>query len=1031
MAILSNINDKFAVDSTGAIQFNGQAGTSGYVLKSNGNAAPTWVDASTVIGGPYLPLSGGTLTGATATASGISFTVGGTLTGTTATFSGSVTIDSSTATLNIKGSNTGASLINFADSDDGNVGRIYYDHTDNFMQFKTNDSEKMRIESDGTVQITNSTSPKLQLKRGSKEYTTRVDNNNKFVIQEEGGNEFFVVESGASSNSIRIDNSGRVGIGTTNPTRNLTLGDGSGNSVLAIVAATNGLSQIGLGDTDDDNYGQIILRHSDGLLQIQNGGGAGITERGLNITSSEDIGIGTTTPTSKLDVFSGNGGATNTINVTHTRNDPDTAYNALLIDANYSGTKSATTDILQTGLKIDLDSSANGTANDEHRIYGAHIDVRNSGFADLVYGIYSYAESNYTGAKTAALAGLYGIATHDANSANGGVSNMYGVRGLAQIQDDGDVDSAYGLHGQVTISNNRDANVDSAYAIYGEVQIDEETPLTYSNLIGTRIVIDNNEGSTPTISNSFLFYGTYAGTRSANAWGIYAQGDKHYLEGNVGIGNTNPSNKLRIDATAGQATTLSNSITNAAVYINSDTANGSNNLRIGESGSGSYFLQVSNSAGTTPYAINLNPFGANVGIGTTSPSEKLEVNGSIKASSSAYVQVEADQTDSAAVRMGVSSQSLEGFFMCNNQGAGHISGNTSIKMLVYSTGGALIEPARFTVTGVGIGTTSPAQKLDVVGKMKISDDIILAQTNGRIDYDNGVSTGALRFWSTSGNSERMRITSAGNVGIGTANPTKKLTVFGTGAGNATVQIEGEGGADPYINFLANNAQHWSLGIDDSDSDKFKLSEHSALGTNDYLVVDTSGKVGIGNIAPQTTLHTGPTTTITNTFTARFAASNFFASGGNSMFYVPDTAANIMMFGSNQLGTNQIEFYHKNPGTSQSYVGRISTSGSATSYVTSSDYRLKENVVPISDSISRLNQLKPSRFNFIEEPNKTVDGFIAHEVQNIVPEAIVGKKDAVNKDGSIIPQGIDQAKLVPLLVAAVQELEARVKELENK
>ena len=79
MAILSNVNGKFAVDSTGAIQFSGQTGTSGYVLKSNGNAAPTWVDGSTVIGGPYLPLSGGTLTGATATASGISFTVGGAL----------------------------------------------------------------------------------------------------------------------------------------------------------------------------------------------------------------------------------------------------------------------------------------------------------------------------------------------------------------------------------------------------------------------------------------------------------------------------------------------------------------------------------------------------------------------------------------------------------------------------------------------------------------------------------------------------------------------------------------------------------------------------------------------------------------------------------------------------------------------------------------------------------------------------------------------------------------------------------------
>ncbi len=81
MSILSNVNGKFAVDSTGAVQFSGAAGTSGYVLKSNGSgSAPTWVDVSTVIGGPYLPLSGGTLTGATATASGISFTVGGVLT---------------------------------------------------------------------------------------------------------------------------------------------------------------------------------------------------------------------------------------------------------------------------------------------------------------------------------------------------------------------------------------------------------------------------------------------------------------------------------------------------------------------------------------------------------------------------------------------------------------------------------------------------------------------------------------------------------------------------------------------------------------------------------------------------------------------------------------------------------------------------------------------------------------------------------------------------------------------------------------
>ena len=103
-----------------------------------------------------------------------------------------------------------------------------------------------------------------------------------------------------------------------------------------------------------------------------------------------------------------------------------------------------------------------------------------------------------------------------------------------------------------------------------------------------------------------------------------------------------------------------------------------------------------------------------------------------------------------------------------------------------------------------------------------------------VDGAGDVAFGTKFFWDAS----------AESLGIG-IEPSKKLTVFGTGVGNATVQIEGEGGADPYINFLTNNAQHWSLGVDDSDGDKFKLSEHSALGTNDYLTVDVSGDVLVG------------------------------------------------------------------------------------------------------------------------------------------------------------------------------------------
>ena len=90
MASLSNINGLFDVHSTGAILFSNTHGTSGQILRSNGNAAPTWVAASTVIGGPYLPIAGGVLEGATSTDTGINFTVGGNLFGTSATFSASI-----------------------------------------------------------------------------------------------------------------------------------------------------------------------------------------------------------------------------------------------------------------------------------------------------------------------------------------------------------------------------------------------------------------------------------------------------------------------------------------------------------------------------------------------------------------------------------------------------------------------------------------------------------------------------------------------------------------------------------------------------------------------------------------------------------------------------------------------------------------------------------------------------------------------------------------------------------------------------
>lgn len=118
------------------------------------------------------------------------------------------------------------------------------------------------------------------------------------------------------------------------------------------------------------------------------------------------------------------------------------------------------------------------------------------------------------------------------------------------------------------------------------------------------------------------------------------------------------------------------------------------------------------------------------------------------------------------------------------------------------------------------------------------------------------------------------------------------------------------------------------------------------------------------------------------------------------------------------------------------VGSITVTETTTSYNTDSDYRLKENVVALTGAKARLNSLSVKRFNFIAKPSVTVDGFLAHEVKSVVPEAIHGTKDEVDSNGDPVYQGIDQGKLVPLLTAALQEafaeiaaLTARVETLE--
>jgi hypothetical protein len=119
------------------------------------------------------------------------------------------------------------------------------------------------------------------------------------------------------------------------------------------------------------------------------------------------------------------------------------------------------------------------------------------------------------------------------------------------------------------------------------------------------------------------------------------------------------------------------------------------------------------------------------------------------------------------------------------------------------------------------------------------------------------------------------------------------------------------------------------------------------------------------------------------------------------------------------------------------VGKISTNGSTTTYHTSSDYRLKENAVLISDGIARLKTLKPYKFNFKADSSTTLDGFFAHEVSSAVPEAVDGEKDELYtedylgyKKGDQKIQTLDSSKLIPLLTAALQEAITKIETLEQ-
>jgi hypothetical protein len=189
------------------------------------------------------------------------------------------------------------------------------------------------------------------------------------------------------------------------------------------------------------------------------------------------------------------------------------------------------------------------------------------------------------------------------------------------------------------------------------------------------------------------------------------------------------------------------------------------------------------------------------------------------------------------------------------------------------------------------------------------------------------------------------------------------------------------------------------------------------------ITETSGSVTVAS-----TLYIGDAPTEANSSGINFNSYAIFVDSGMSRFesHVAGTQT-LDIHNTGNAGSNYLVMFADDG----AQVGSIvHDDGGTTTYNTSSDYRLKENAVTLSGAVTRVKNLKPYRFNFITSPSTTKDGFFAHEVQTVVPEAVSGTKDAVHADNSIFPQGMDNSKLVPLLTAAIQELDARVAALES-
>ena len=444
-------------------------------------------------------------------------------------------------------------------------------------------------------------------------------------------------------------------------------------------------------------------------------------------------------------------------------------------------------------------------------------------------------------------------------------------------------------------------------------------------------------------------------------------------------------------------------------------------------------------AGSSSERMRLDTSGR-LGLGTSAPGESLHTTGKIRVGDGGNYTV-------AAVQLGAS----------NANGISYPNTNT-LSFITNSTAAVTIDSSQ----RVGIGTTSPAsgRALTLNGASNYyglelqangtSIGSLIQESTGLLYLSTTTSPGTLVFRSNN-QVEAARIDSSGTFrvkGAGTAGTTDAVQLNGSAPANSLLLdasgrvlvgtsstsevsravFQGNSTASTGTSIVKLTLGNASPGSTD-ELGKIQFADSSHVTAAQIAGLRDGGTWNSGSRPSALVFSTtadgasSPTERMRIANNGNIDIGGAFSSGTRTLRLTPDVIQSS--WDSTNSRTHQ-EFINTN-----GVVGSISTSGSATSFNTSSDYRLKENVVPLTGAANRLNQLQVHRFNFIADPNITVDGFLAHEAQAVVPECVTGTKDAVDDDGNPVYQGIDQSKLVPLLTAALQEALQKIETLEAK